>query len=605
MALYTTAVLLVGSAQAITRPFTFIITWQQGAPDGFQRDMFLINGQFPGPLLEVNQGDNVVVNVQNNSPFNTTLHHHGIDMNGTPWSDGVPGASQYQILPGCGFTYSWTANQHGSFFYHSHSTSQINDGLYGPIVIHPASDTPTPYGLIPGVSVETIQQAEAARIPIVLSDWAHITSYDDWSISTKSKMENLCIDSVLINGKGNVYCVPAAEQPGLMTSGQAAILQAVQGAMLTDKSCVPPDVYAVALGQPGYPVDIAAIPHDIYNGCTNTTGHTDVIDVVQTILQQSKWVMFDIVGAIEVYGVQFSIDEIPMWVIAADGDFIEPVQADSIPITNGQRYTVLAKFDKPKKYTVRVSSTSDAQILYGTSIINYNVLGKLQSTAASKPFINPRGVGTSSSVTFFDPSTARPYQTSQIPRRADATYKLTMKIDDYPFMWAFNETSRLPDEVDNVTPLLFAPQPCRQDNHTITNPANAWVDYIMLVSGKQPPHPVHMHGQHFYVIGSGSGEFTWATVDEAIKDIPGSFNLDNPPFRDTYPTPMLTPSPPGSPPGSVWLALRRQSVNPGVWLMHCHIQSHFRGGMSMIIQDGVNKLPKIPQQYRDYSCGGV
>lgn len=60
-----------------TRHFDLTLTWEKGAPDGFERDMFKINGQFPGPVIDLNEGDDVVVKVNNLTPHNTTLHYHG------------------------------------------------------------------------------------------------------------------------------------------------------------------------------------------------------------------------------------------------------------------------------------------------------------------------------------------------------------------------------------------------------------------------------------------------------------------------------------------------------------------------------------------------
>lgn len=59
------------------REFNFTLTWEKHAPDGFSRQMFLINGQSPGPTIEVDQDDWVVVRVKNHSPQNTTVHFHG------------------------------------------------------------------------------------------------------------------------------------------------------------------------------------------------------------------------------------------------------------------------------------------------------------------------------------------------------------------------------------------------------------------------------------------------------------------------------------------------------------------------------------------------
>jgi FtsP/CotA-like multicopper oxidase with cupredoxin domain len=122
----------------------------------------------------------------------------------------------------------------------------------------------------------------------------------------------------------------------------------------------------------------------------------------------------------------------------------------------------------------------------------------------------------------------------------------------------------------------------------------SWVDYVMQVGPGQPPHPVHIHGRHFYVIGEGEGHFNWSTTAEAVLAVPEAFNLVNPPLRDTYPTPAAT--------GESWLVLRRPSDNPGVWLIHCHIQSHLQGGMSMVIQDGTDDLPQAPTDYKNWSC---
>lgn len=58
--------------------FDWTVTWEDYAPDGFTRKMMLVNGQTPGPVLEIQQGDIVVINLHNESPQNTSLHFHGI-----------------------------------------------------------------------------------------------------------------------------------------------------------------------------------------------------------------------------------------------------------------------------------------------------------------------------------------------------------------------------------------------------------------------------------------------------------------------------------------------------------------------------------------------
>lgn len=60
------------------RRFDLTVTWEKHAPDGISRDMILINGQFPGPVMEINEGDEVWVTVHNLMPYNTTMHYHGM-----------------------------------------------------------------------------------------------------------------------------------------------------------------------------------------------------------------------------------------------------------------------------------------------------------------------------------------------------------------------------------------------------------------------------------------------------------------------------------------------------------------------------------------------
>lgn len=62
-----------------TKGFELNLTWGSRASDGVERQQALINGQFPGPPLILEEADNVEVVVNNFMPFNTTVHFHGIE----------------------------------------------------------------------------------------------------------------------------------------------------------------------------------------------------------------------------------------------------------------------------------------------------------------------------------------------------------------------------------------------------------------------------------------------------------------------------------------------------------------------------------------------
>lgn len=100
------------------------------------------NGVVPGPTLVVHQGDRVVIDYRNDQSVPDTLHLHGI--HGIPVDmDGVAGISQPMVMNGGGYRYAFTANDPGTFIYHSHDNEEmLNSGLYGAIVVLPSHPAP-------------------------------------------------------------------------------------------------------------------------------------------------------------------------------------------------------------------------------------------------------------------------------------------------------------------------------------------------------------------------------------------------------------------------------------------------------------------------------
>jgi len=143
----------------MTRSYAWTITNTTLAPDGVSLPLLVVNGQFPGPLIEANWGDWIEVAVTNGLEIEgTALHWHGFLQTSTPYFDGVPGVSQCPIAPGKTFTYRFRAELYGTSWWHSHYSSQLVNGLTGPIIVHgPASDND--YDIDVG--------------PVMLSDWFH------------------------------------------------------------------------------------------------------------------------------------------------------------------------------------------------------------------------------------------------------------------------------------------------------------------------------------------------------------------------------------------------------------------------------------------------
>lgn len=98
-------------------------------------DVWGYNGSMPGPTIEVMEGDRVRIRFKNGLPEATTVHWHGLEV--PIEMDGVPAISQPLVEPGGSFTYEFTLQQHGTFFYHSHMAMQAMMGMIGFFIIHP------------------------------------------------------------------------------------------------------------------------------------------------------------------------------------------------------------------------------------------------------------------------------------------------------------------------------------------------------------------------------------------------------------------------------------------------------------------------------------
>lgn len=97
------------------------------------------NGQVPGPEIRVKEGEIVRVLLKNYLPEETSIHWHGVPVPNA--MDGVPGVTQKGVMPGETFLYEFEAKPAGTYIYHSHAGYQLDQGLYGSLIIEPARET--------------------------------------------------------------------------------------------------------------------------------------------------------------------------------------------------------------------------------------------------------------------------------------------------------------------------------------------------------------------------------------------------------------------------------------------------------------------------------
>lgn len=151
--------LVTSFAHAATVHYDFNITWVIADPTQTSpRHVIGINGQWPLPPIRCDVGDRVVIKATNSlGDESTSLHFHGLYMNGTTHMDGPVGVSQCPIAPGHTFTYDFVITQPGTYWYHSHSKGQYPDGLRGPLIVTDP-DAPFHYD---------------EQVELTLSDWYH------------------------------------------------------------------------------------------------------------------------------------------------------------------------------------------------------------------------------------------------------------------------------------------------------------------------------------------------------------------------------------------------------------------------------------------------
>ena len=102
---------------------------------------WLYNGLFPGPLVEVREGDRVRIALENRLPIDTTAHWHGLpvpaDQDGNPMDPVRPGATrsyEFDIPRGTAGTYWYHPHAHGT------TAEQVARGLAAPFVVRAGDD---------------------------------------------------------------------------------------------------------------------------------------------------------------------------------------------------------------------------------------------------------------------------------------------------------------------------------------------------------------------------------------------------------------------------------------------------------------------------------
>ncbi|MEZ5690851.1 MAG: multicopper oxidase domain-containing protein [Rickettsiales bacterium] len=155
-------VIILSISPALAKSYHLDINYKTVKINGENVKKIAINDIIPAPTLYFTEGDEAIITVTNHLDEDTSLHWHGLLLDGS--MDGVPSFNGFSgIKPNETFTYSFRLRQNGTYWYHSHSGGQEQDGLYGAFIIKPKGKDPVASDrdyvvVISDISAETPEQ---------------------------------------------------------------------------------------------------------------------------------------------------------------------------------------------------------------------------------------------------------------------------------------------------------------------------------------------------------------------------------------------------------------------------------------------------------------
>ncbi|PON32810.1 Laccase [Parasponia andersonii] len=513
-----------------------------------------VNESLPGPTIRVREGDTLVVHVFNKSPYNITIHWHGILQLLSGWADGPAYATQCPIRPGESYTYRFNiTGQEGTLWWHAH-VGWLRATVYGALIIHPKSGRSYPF------------PKPYKEIPILLGEWwnANVIDVENEGLAVGAA-PNIS-DAYTINGKpGNLY--PCSEN----------------------------DMYELKVKR----------------------GKTYMLRIINAALNNQLF---------------FKIANHSVTVVAIDAAYTDPYDTDLVVVAPGQTTDVLFKADQAvgsyymaaHPYITTPPTTVEFDSTTTRGIVVYE-----GSTSASAPVVPTLP-------DFFDTPRAHQFYTNltglaggpqwvPVPSHVDEHMFVTfgLAVERCPenatclgplegrFSASMNnESFQLPNktsmleafyrgERDEVYTTDFPDAPpvrfdytnssISRDESLIYAPKSTKVKRLRFNSTVEivlqntafltvENHPIHIHGFNFHVLAQGFGNF------DAVNDRQ-KFNLVNPQIRNTIAVPV-----------GGWAVIRFQANNPGIWLVHCHLDVHLPVGMAMAfeVENGPTPSSTLP-----------
>lgn len=465
------------------REFNWTVTQTWGAPGGNAKQLLLVNGISPGPLVEANVGDRILVHVTNKLDSRTAIHWHGQYQNGTNAMDGTYGITECGIAPGQTFTYDWTVQNVGTYWWHAHHGLQYSDGLYGPLILHSPHDT-----LMfapPGTNVGPNSNSEYDGDQIIMA--------------------------------ADLYPNPAPSY-------------------LAD--------YQSVNGPPGGQLGDEPVPScGVVNGlgiCAGGEANARTFNLTNNF-QAGKRYRFRLINTGSLATIRFALDGHTMTVIEADGTPVEPQEVQSLNVMIAQRYSVLITMDQqPAAYRFHAELLTD-MFAYSPAdlvtdqyaILRYAGVNDTEMPAGTVPALP---TGKANITEALDDTTLKPLQAQTPPAATKQdTLIISVGLASDSMLHAFLNDSSWTATAGQASLYDVVASQRAKTNFTpeqlvLTNDEIAVWDLI-INNEDDGEHPVHLHGYNPWILGQGQGHFQYGSS----LDLQRTF--DNPMRRDVFSVP--------------------------------------------------------------------
>ncbi|SCU94029.1 LAMI_0E16424g1_1 [Lachancea mirantina] len=525
------------------------------SPDGIERNMTLINGAYPGPLMEANSGDVLYIHVLNELDEPTTIHCHGLFFSKESYNDGASSINQCPI-PGDGGEYTYRIHidedQWGTYWYHSHYGAQQADGIFGPIVIHSEQER------------KILNTTYDEDVVVMVNDY-----YQD--------MANVYMAEYLGPDNENTEPVP---DDGL-----------IQGSNSYEYN---PDTYVASDGS-----------------SRNITYKESYISDLK--FHKDKTYRVRLINAGYFAQLNFAIDEHKLKVIEADGTNTEPLELESVDLSVAQRYSFI--LEPPKgtltQYWMRARfntfcfNTDNSNLNPEFhAIVRYNDGNTTLPESESWPYN-----GGDVRCRDLDQSLLKTLG-STVPLQANGSTRPDVSVDlEVSFQIGayqldrgyFNDMTWKPlVNSSTMTELALNPgnnslrtlspkalESKNSDQYLLNFDQRGQIVDLIINNYDDGAHPFHMHGHKFWVLMvNDRGYFQEDFYDQGSSPM----NFQNPILRDTV-----------SIPGFGYGVIRFVVDNPGVWPFHCHIGWHMESGLLLQInelQDEYSRL-EFPETWKN------